>query len=83
MAFRLCADAGVPMTPKWHLLLHLASNARRAGNPYSYATFVDEGYNGRLAALARTLHKVTFYRRVLAHFRWAFTRPPSKKLRVS
>ena len=69
--FVLRALAGVPATPKWHFMLDMAYEAGRHGNPASYATFLDESYNGELAAVARACHARTWHTRVLVHFRWA------------
>ena len=80
-AFVLCKAAGVPLTPKFHLMLHLVSRVHMFGNPTCHSTFVDEGYNGRLATLACTLHRRTFYKRVLANFRAAFSRTTQRRLR--
>ncbi len=38
--------AGVPFTPKWQLMQHLACDSYWRGNPQSYATFMDENMNG-------------------------------------
>ena len=68
-AFSCREAAGIPWTPKWHLMLHLASKARVAGNPRFYSTFVDEDFNGRVAKIACACHRLTWYRGVMSHFR--------------
>ena len=79
-AFVLAPLANVPYIPKFHLMLHLGHLALELGNPYYYQTFLDEGYNGSLAKLAATCHSTTFYRRVLAGFRFAHeTNAPKRR----
>ena len=80
-AFALRADAGIPFTPKWHLFLHICHRAYWNGNPRSYSTFVDEGFNGRLAAIVATCHRRTWHRRVLAGFRVAYTQQAKRAKR--
>ena len=72
-AFVMAGAAGILRTPKFHLMLHLVANARYSGNPHWHSTFIDEGWNGRLKALACRAHRLNWHLRVLAHFRWAFT----------
>ena len=48
----LAEPAGVPKSPKFHLMLHIAHRAGHKGNPYAYHTFLDEDYIGRLAKVA-------------------------------
>ena len=69
-AFVLREHARVPATPKWHLMLHIASRARHDGNPSWYATFHDESLNGMLAAMAKRCHRRTWHNSLLAAFRW-------------
>ena len=78
VAFEARDEAGIPFTPKWHLFLHICERAIRQGNPRFQSTFVDEGYNGRLAALAACCHRMTWYKRVLAGFRGVFTMPKKR-----
>ena len=67
-------EAGIHMTPKFHLMLHLAVNGARTGvNPYCHSTFIDEDFNGRLKALACKAHRLNWHKRVLADLRWAYT----------
>ena len=75
LAMNLREAAEVPLTPKWHLMLHLVQRAGWFGNPMLYATFEDEGYNGKLASLAKSFHTLTWHRRVLRAFQRAYTRP--------
>ena len=72
-AFSLRDADGIPWAPKWHMFLHLCQRAHVSGNPRFHNTFLDEDYNGRLARLAATCHKKTWYTRVLTHFRVAFS----------
>jgi hypothetical protein len=69
-AFLLREQAGITWTPKWHMMIHLVCRAGISGNPTYHATFVDEGWNGRLAACAGKCHRMTWHRRVMASFRW-------------
>jgi hypothetical protein len=62
--------AGIPFSPKWHLMLHLVSRAWQWGNPAYYGTFLDESLNGRLARMAATCHRMTWHSSVVAAFRW-------------
>ena len=82
-AFVLRPQAGIPFTPKWHLFLHICHYALARGNPRSYSTFVDEGFNGRLAKLAATCYKLTWYDRVLMNFRSAFSQGAKRARRGS
>jgi hypothetical protein len=45
------------------------------------ATFLDESYNGRLAAIASSAHRMTWHRRVLSSFRYAFSASSNKRAR--
>ena len=73
-AFVLHPRAGIPSTPKWHLMLHLVARAYYHGNPTSYSTFLDESYNGTIADMARRCHRQTWHKSLLAAFRWASER---------
>ena len=81
-AFVLRERAGVPFTPKWHLMLEMVAKARTMGNPKFYHTFLDEDYNGRLAAVARACHRLTWHMSVLKNSRWAFTTKAIKRRRL-
>jgi hypothetical protein len=70
-AFVYRAAAGIPFTPTWHLMLHLASDAWSSGNPGCLATFLDESLNGFLAKMAASSHRLTWHRSVLAAFNWS------------
>ena len=79
-AFVLREAAGIKWAPKWHLFLHLCHRARYAGNPYFYSTFVDEGYNVRLAKMASSCHRMTWYDRVLSGFRLVYSRARRRRV---
>lgn len=65
----LCsAKAGVPMKPKHHLLLHMASRTPRHGCPTSYSTFRDEGINRVLKRVGQAAHRSVWEARVFSHF---------------
>lgn len=64
-------SAGIPWKPKMHLMLHLASQCRRYGNPLGGATWHDEGLNRTLASVCRTAHAAVWQRRVLGTFNHA------------
>ena len=66
--------AGVPFTPKWHLMLHLACDSLWRGNPQTYGTFMDENLNGFLGKLAAHCHRTSWYKSVLGNFRMTITR---------
>ena len=79
----MAGEAGIHMTPKFHLMLHLAVNGARTGvNPYCHSTFLDEDFNGRLKALACKAHRLNWHKRVLANFRWAYTDASNKRQRL-
>ena len=63
MAHRQAAE--IDFTPKWHLMLHMASR-----DPAFYATFLDESLNGVLARMASCCHRSTWHRSVLTACRW-------------
>ena len=67
LSWREAAD--IPFKPKTHLMLHLASQCHRYGNPLHVATWFDEGLNRQLAQVASTAHGAVWHRRVLATFR--------------
>ncbi len=73
-ACALRADAGIPFTPKWHLMLHVVASIYARGNPQFYTTFVDEGFNGVLAKLANKCHRQTWHSSVLTNFKWVASR---------
>lgn len=62
-------EAGIPWKPKMHLMLHLAHQTGKFGNPLAGATWHDEGLNRHLAAVCRSSHAAVFHKRVLATFR--------------
>ena len=64
----LSARAGVPLTPKHHLMLHLVSRTAKHGNPSYYATFTDEGINKLLMKVGQAAHRSVWEVRVLIHF---------------
>ncbi len=52
--------------PKLHYFVHLVEQARTAGNPAFFTTYVDEGFNRQVKKLARSVHGARFSSRVLA-----------------
>ena len=72
-AFVLRPLAGIRGPPKWHLMLHIAARAGFSGNPQFHTTFLDEDWNGRVAKLAAGCHRMTWHKRVLAGFRYAYS----------
>ena len=82
VAFELRQTAGIPWTPKWHLMLHIAARVKVAGNPRFYATFLDEDYNGRLKKMAAGLNRHTWHVSLLAHFRLVFGQQTQKRSRT-
>ena len=65
-----CARAGVQMSPKHHLILHLfhPSSVAQTGNPRLFANWYDESLNSDLAALSKRAHAHKFEARVLTDF---------------
>ena len=58
--------AGVPLHPKWHLLIHIAVDVGVRGNPCLEATWLDESYNGSMANVCRVCHSATRHRSMLS-----------------
>ena len=48
------------MAPKFHLMLHAIGQVATYGAPKYYATYVDEAFNGVLASIAKTCHRLTW-----------------------
>ena len=69
---KLCAEAGVPYTPKHHLFVHLVTRTAFMGNPKHYATFLDESLNFKIAQICRSCHRRTLEKRVFWKFGWSF-----------
>ena len=59
-------DAGLPFTPKMHLMLHLVHQSSRLGNPLYVATWADEGLNRDFAKVCASAHSFVWSKRVLA-----------------
>ena len=72
-AFSLREPAGVPWVPKWHMFLHIAADAGRLGNPQYWTTFLDESFNGHVSKIAGSLHRATWYVRLLGAFRTLYS----------
>eukprot|EP00811_Abedinium_folium_P008930 NODE_18254_length_902_cov_4.523871.p1 GENE.NODE_18254_length_902_cov_4.523871~~NODE_18254_length_902_cov_4.523871.p1 ORF type:complete len:293 (-),score=38.46 NODE_18254_length_902_cov_4.523871:24-815(-) len=70
-ALALRTHAHVTFHPKWHLMLEMVAQSSSKGNPQFYTTFRDEHFNGILADVAASCHRMTWHRGVLANFRWA------------
>ena len=80
-AFSLRDQAGIPWAPKWHMFLHMCHRAHKFGNPQYQSTFLDESYNGRLAEIAGSCHRMTWHRRVLGSFRYVYSSVCRKRQR--
>ena len=80
-AFSLREQAGIPWAPKWHMFLHMCHRAHKFGNPQYQSTFLDESYNGRLAEIAGSCHRMTWHRRVLGSFRYVYSSVCRKRQR--
>lgn len=52
--------AGGTLTPKCHIMYHAISMIDVYGNPKYFATYVDESFNGVIAAVARSCHRLTW-----------------------
>lgn len=57
---RFYVDAGGPLVPKHHWMLHLLQRVVPKGNPKKYSTYRDESFNGMLARIARLCHRRTW-----------------------
>ncbi len=57
--------AGVPLTPKCHLSIHMFQKVYKKGNPRFYSTYRDESYNGVIGRIASSVHQSVFPRAVL------------------
>ena len=63
---RLC---GIRFKPKHHGYCHLAWNTHLFGNPLRWtSTWVDEGLNSKLAAVAKGAHGLTWSQRIISTF---------------
>jgi hypothetical protein len=58
--FVLYERAGGNVTPKFHLMLHAIGQVPTFGCPKYFATYVDESFNGVLANIAKSCHKLTW-----------------------
>ena len=63
-----CVAAGVKMTPKIHLMLHLGPKAFEDGSPSQHACWQDETLNKEVAAVAQKAHRSVWMFRVLTTF---------------
>ena len=52
--------AGGTLTPKFHLMYHAIFMIESFGNPKFFASYVDESFNGVIAAVARSCHRLTW-----------------------
>lgn len=64
----LAKQAGVPLKPKHHLLLHMVSRAAEFGNPDAYSTFEDESINKLVKNIGEAAHRSVWEVRVLVQF---------------
>ena len=78
-AFSFREAAGIKFVPKWHMMLELVHDAGTLGNPQVWTTFLDEDYNGKLKDMASSLHRATWYRRLLEYFRATYSRSQSSE----
>ena len=58
--FTLFDRAGGNIVPKFHVLYHSLQQIGTYGNPRYFATYVDESFNGVIAAIARSCHRLTW-----------------------
>ena len=56
----LSSRANIPLLPKAHLMFHCIQRARERGNPRAYTTYVDESYNGAIAKVCRSVHRINW-----------------------
>lgn len=64
---RMSELAGVRQKPKAHLFAHMVSRCAVQGNPDAYATMPDESFNGIVAKMARSAHRLVWEARVLEY----------------
>eukprot|EP00974_Lingulodinium_polyedra_P024454 2366746-Lingulodinium_polyedra.AAC.2 len=62
----LRAAAGLPYTPKMHLMLHLVHQSKRFGNPLHVATWADESLNCDFAKVCAAANSSVWDKRVMA-----------------
>ena len=60
-------EAGGPVIPKCHFMMHLLQRAVYKGNPRLYSTYRDASFNGVIAKLARSCHRRTWQNAI--HFK--------------
>ena len=65
---RLAKAAGVELSPKHHLFIHMMRKTAIAGNPRTYATFLDESLNKVLASVCKVAYATVWELRVFANF---------------
>ena len=58
--------AGVPLTPKFHQMRHIACQSVLAGNPRFYSAYEDETHNHSITRAAQACFTKNFSARVLA-----------------
>jgi hypothetical protein len=60
--------AQIPWKPKVHLSTHMIKDMTVFGNPFLNGTWLDEGLNAKLAAVAKSAHVAVWSRRIMASF---------------
>ena len=65
---RLAKAAGVELSPKHHLFVHMLRRTPMAGNPRTYTPFLDESLNRVLASVCRAAYAAVWERRVFTNF---------------
>ena len=63
--FESCKLAGVPLIPKFHLMRHLGSLARNAGNPECFSEHFDQDHNRFMVRLAQSASTPNFSAAIL------------------
>ena len=56
----LFARAGGELHPKNHLMLHCFQEVKHFGNPKWYHCYLDESFNGVIAKIARSCHRLSW-----------------------
>ena len=64
-SFTMFRRAGGRAFPKHHYMYHLLQRMAASGHPMSYWCYADEGDNRERAAVARSVHSLTFYASVM------------------
>ena len=65
---RLAKAAGVELSPKHHLFIHMLRRTPKAGNPRTYSTFLDESLNEVLVSVCKAAYATVWELRGFTNF---------------